>query len=163
MTLRHTLAKRGIPITAEEWMGYMGDWFVPEPNTGCWLWTRTTCRNGYGQLTVNWRYRSAHRVSYEVLVGAIPKGLQLDHLCNTKCCVNPDHLEPVTNLENSKRWYARVRHCKKGHEFTPENTGVSKRGWRFCRTCSRLFSKASQAKRRADKSLTRSLLLSRSW
>lgn len=75
---------------------------VPEPNTGCWLYTNVF-NNGYGQIQINGRDTLAHRTAYEYFKGPIPEGLELDHLCRTKACVNPDHLEPVTRSENVRR------------------------------------------------------------
>lgn len=114
--------------------------YIPEPNTGCWLWIKSVKANGYGlyQKTV------AHRWSYEHFVGPIPDGLFLDHLCRTRCCVNPRHLEPVTARENTRRspiapaTINRLKtHCKRGHEFTEENTINRPTGYRGCHTCNR--------------------------
>lgn len=81
------------------------DSFVPEPNTGCWLWLSM---NGYGKIDVIDQYGKrrgmvAHRVAWELYRGAIPPGLAIDHLCSMKSCVNPAHLEPVTYEENARR------------------------------------------------------------
>lgn len=90
--------------------------------TPCWVWQRGRTGNGYGQETAR---RLAHRVYYESLVGPIPKGMQLDHLCRVRHCVNPAHLEPVTNAVNSRRG-ARAK-------LTPEAVRVIRRlpalGW----------------------------------
>jgi hypothetical protein len=76
----------------------------PEPNSGCWLWTAYIDKGGYGNFRMG-RQSSlmAHRVAYEALVGDIPAGLVVDHSCRTRCCVNPEHLEPVTQKENTAR------------------------------------------------------------
>ena len=101
---------------------------TPEPNSGCWLWDRAISQTGYGNICVDGKYRGAHRVVYEALVGPIPEGLHLDHRCRVRACVNPNHLEPVSQRENSLRGVgaaavnARQTHCRHGHELTPENT-----------------------------------------
>lgn len=104
---------------------------------GCWLWTGHINGSGYGTMGG----RSVHRLVYIELVGPIPDGLQLDHLCRIRNCVNPAHLEPVTAAENVRRGdgpggrNARKTHCKNGHTLTPENVYI-RRG-RNCRICAR--------------------------
>lgn len=115
--------------------------------TGCWLWTgRTSGASGYGRVPAGRGEPTpyAHCVVYELLVGPIPEGLVLDHLCRVTLCVNPDHLEPVTNKENILRGdsfsarLARQTHCIAGHEFTPENTYLYANGSsRMCMECKR--------------------------
>lgn len=78
-------------------------WERVEPTGFCWLWTGGDSGNGYGRLRWQGKRAGAHRVVYEVLVGPIPEGLQLDHLCRVTMCVNPDHLEPVTLKVNQER------------------------------------------------------------
>jgi hypothetical protein len=113
--------RRATPMTRERWESLFGIWYVPEPNTGCWLWTRGQCR-GYGVLKANGSQRTAYRLSYELLRGPVPAGFELDHLCRTPACVNPDHLEPVTHAENMRRGkIARKTHCKRGHPLSGEN------------------------------------------
>jgi HNH endonuclease len=113
--------------------------------TGCWLWVRPM-PDGYGRLRYGGKgskFGVAHRFSYEALVGSIPLGLQLDHLCRVRNCVNPDHLEPVTSRENTFRGdtpaarNAAKTHCPAGHEYDNANTYICKRGIRMCRACSR--------------------------
>lgn len=111
----------------------------------CWLWTGSLNTPGYAALGVEGKtYNSAHRLAYEWLVGPIPEGMHLDHLCRNRSCVNPAHLEPVTCRENILRGtnppaqQARQTHCKRGHEFTPENTyRAPSDNRRHCRTCQR--------------------------
>lgn len=107
----------------------------------CWLWTAAVDRRGYGRFQLQGRTVGAHRFAYELLVGPITAGLQIDHLCRVTSCVNPAHMEPVTADENRRREAEanRKSHCPRGHEFTPENTYVSPtNGGRNCRTCDRL-------------------------
>lgn len=104
-----------------------------DKSSECWLWTGLQ-HKGYGRYSDG----LAHRVSYEIHRGPIPDGLELDHLCRTPLCVNPDHLEPVTRAENMRRRAAAKTHCINGHEYTPENTYVmAGAGYRSCRACNR--------------------------
>lgn len=115
------------------------------PDLGpCWVWTAFLRDGGYGGFAAeapNGRKTTAtaHRYCYELLVGPIPDGLYLDHLCENRACVNPQHVEPVTNQVNLVRG-RRVRearaatHCPHGHEWTPENT-IWKGDARTCRAC----------------------------
>ena len=101
----------------------------------CWEWTGATNGRSYGTISAEGergRRLLAHRVMYEALIGPIPDGLEIDHLCRNQSCVNPDHLEPVTHGENVRRgWKTRARrtHCKKGHHYTYVN------GRNRCATC----------------------------
>lgn len=78
-----------------------------EREGGCWIWQRSTTRNGYPRIRVGGRTRLAHRVAYETFIGPIPDGLHIDHTCFQSLCVNPAHLEAVTQAENNRRsWQA---------------------------------------------------------
>ena len=98
----------------------------------CWNWTGPTV-GPYGKRSG----KLAHRVVFELLVGDIPEGLELDHLCRNTLCVNPDHLEPVTRAENMRRRSVLYGACKNRHPFTPENTYRRPSGHRMCRACNR--------------------------
>lgn len=110
--------------------------------SGCWNWTASRNANGYGRLHfgASGKMQLAHRLAYELLVGPIPDGLVLDHLCRNRSCINPDHLEPVTDRVNILRgegWAARAArqtHCPSGHPYDEVNT-YQWRGIRYCRAC----------------------------
>jgi hypothetical protein len=109
----------------------------------CWEWLGTLTSDGYGQMSVAGRSVQAHVLSYELNGGLIPDGLELDHLCRNRQCVNPAHLEPVTRGENQRRgmapWgiNARKTECKWGHPFDEANTLYRTPGRRTCRECNR--------------------------
>lgn len=125
---------------------------------GCWIWQRSRNVEGYGVIYglcpcgEGRKHFKAHRVVYERLVGPIPDGLVIDHLCRVHPCVNPAHLEAVTIGENSRRGaspWGSTQHCKQGHEFTPENTRIRPNGRRRCITCINLENAAYRARKRA--------------
>lgn len=107
---------------------------------GCWHWLGVL-KNGYGVVNWNSRMWRAHRLVYELRIGAIPAGLQLDHLCRNRSCVNPAHLEPVTNRENVLRGdgvtarNSKKTHCKHGHALAGNNVEARHGGGRECREC----------------------------
>lgn len=109
---------------------------------GCWVWTASMYNGGYGRIRFEKKDYVAHRLVYELLVSQIPAGLQLDHLCRVRTCVNPAHLEPVTCRENLMRGEthaaanAAKTHCVHGHALEGDNL-VMRRGYRTCRRCAR--------------------------
>lgn len=118
---------------------------VVKTPTGCWEWNGFINQDGYGMLSAKFNGKltlSAHRYSYMIEKGEIPKGKQLDHLCRNRKCVNPDHLEPVTNYENMMRGNAlasinaKKTHCIHGHPLSGYNLIIrNKSGHRDCRIC----------------------------
>jgi hypothetical protein len=127
----------------------------------CWLWLGRKNPKGYGQMAIDKRQRSVHRVSYETFVGPIPEGLEIDHLCRVRHCVNPAHLEPVTSRENKRRAAAATGlvagkriggmqvgdTCDNGHLVSGDNVAM-RRGLVCCLTCRREWNRLSAAKGR---------------
>lgn len=135
-----------------------------QPN-GCWYWTGFITPQGYGTTSYHGeRGTPVHRAAYDLLVGPIPDGLTIDHLCHTQdktcqggksClhrrCINPDHLEPVTAVENTKRGSSSRRtHCPAGHPYDAENTLVYE-GRRFCRECNHVRGATYRARKKAER------------
>lgn len=155
---------RGRPLTPI-FRGTEADrfWRDVDKSDGCWNWCGNKNQKGYGRFKIGAVRVSAHRWSYEHLVGPIPEGLTIDHLCRNTSCVRPDHLEAVTNKVNSLRGYgptamnARKTHCSMGHEFSGANLATRPDGGRRCRACSNKRSIEGQAKaRRAKRALAES-------
>ena len=123
---------------------------------GCWISTQRPDTNGYVRWGLNGpdKNKLVQRVIWETFNGPVPAGLVLDHLCRVRCCVNPSHLEPVTDRVNILRGVgptalnAKKTHCKHGHEFTESNTGHNAKG-RYCKTCGTAYWKVNQPIRRA--------------
>lgn len=123
-------------------------WNKVDRSGDCWEWQAFRDKDGYGvwgwrEEDRRWKNVRAHRFAYEEVVGEIPEGLQIDHLCRNPSCVNPDHLEPVTARENTLRGvgitarHAKQTHCHQGHEFTDDNTYINPSGSRVCKQCRR--------------------------
>jgi hypothetical protein len=124
--------------------------------TGCWEWRGQRTHNGYGRFRVGPKRILVHRFTYERAVGPIPDGMEIDHLCRNPACCYPRHLEVVTHRENTLRGtsptadYAAQTHCKRGHEFTPENTYIiPSSGSRQCLTCKRAARAGERERRKA--------------
>ncbi len=123
--------------------------YIINPDTNCWEWQAALDRDGYGcfrftheQGAKSWG--KSYVFAYEYFVGDIPEGMQLDHTCRNRCCVNPKHLEPVTLIENVMRGQsfsainARKTHCIHKHPLSGDNLYVQpSTGYRYCRTCKR--------------------------
>lgn len=130
-------------------------WWYVQKAEDCWLWTGGKGRGGYGKFSPSHRVtQSAHRYSYELHVGPIPDGLQLDHVCRVRACVNPAHLRPVTIRENllapGAVTHAKINadktHCPAGHEYNAENTTITA-GRRRCRPCQARNTRACREKK----------------
>lgn len=117
----------------------------------CWVWVGSRNPKGYGSMS-NGQGSSmlAHRKAYEAAKGTIPSGLTIDHTCENSSCVNPAHLEAVTNAENMRRRYASMTHCAKGHELSGDNLRLSRKKdgceRRVCVTCQRDYVRAHRAR-----------------
>lgn len=149
---------------AERWR----DRYQVHPETGCWLWSESWLVHGYGKISDQGVDKYAYRYVYEQLVGPIPVGMTLDHLCHSRdascaggdtCwhrrCVNPEHMQPVPLAVNIARGQAppsvnrRKVECKWGHEFTPENTYIRTDGRsRGCRACTRRAQREYRARKK---------------
>ena len=132
--------------------------WMPEPNTGCWLWVASIGSHGYGQIHANGYPVLAHRLSYEMHRETIPEGMTIDHLCRQKVCVNPDHMETVTLAENLRRadhkagipkGRYKATHCAKGHSYLITAKFNRSERRRYCSVCYR----DNQDRKRLEKKL----------
>lgn len=108
-----------------------------DPKTGCWEWTGSRLRSGYGTCNVEGIKTVAHRAQFWLVFGRIERGHEIHHKCHNPACINPDHLESLSVNEHARIGQKALQtHCKHGHEFTPQNTyrKVSN-GTRVCRAC----------------------------
>lgn len=120
----------------------------------CWIWGGALNSRGYGSVTDGkGSSMLAHRRAYEALVGPIPAGLTIDHLCRVKACVKPEHMEPVTVGENVRRALRVQSHCKHGHALESGNVRMQTRAdgntYRVCRACAAAHNRRSRARRGA--------------
>jgi len=124
--------------------------YIPEPMSGCWIWIGSCNPDGYGMINVSGKTDRAHRVSYRLFKGEIPKGICVCHSCDKSYCCNPQHLFLGTHKENMEdrakkvRTNASLTHCKRGHElsgYNLMNRVYKKTGkkYRNCRTCKQLY------------------------
>ncbi len=131
-------------------------WTKVDKTGTCWLWTGAKKATGYGVFRkhADQNPRPAHRLAYEELIGPVPEGLELDHLCRVRACVNPAHLEPVTGRVNILRGFsppaqnARKTECINGHPLIPENLYLH--GQRKCKTCHKAAVGRYLARRKVD-------------
>jgi HNH endonuclease len=134
---------------------------IPEPNSGCLIWLGYLDKDGYGKVVDKTKRHSAfmvHRVMYEHFIGSIPHGLTINHKCRVRCCCNPDHLEPMENVQNvmigesifAKN--ARKTECKRGHPLSGNNLVIYRKGERQCRTCINMASRIKCRNRRLKRS-----------
>lgn len=141
---------------------WLFDQCSPVPFSGCWLWTRALKGAGYAQVGYgNRRSVSAHILAWKFRHGPVPEGMELDHLCRVRSCINPDHLEPVTHRENALRGDAGKQsaaenlaktHCRRGHPYADDNLYIGRnpngKKKRVCRACVALSMRKHRRKSR---------------
>ena len=129
-------------------------WYKVDKMGCCWYWIASTHSNGYGQFSYHGKNKLAHRLSYEDKYGDIPQGLVMNHICRTRHCVNPDHLEVITLEKNIQIGISVNRnktHCKREHEYTEENTHIRSTGFRQCRTCALISKRKYNQRKKLEK------------
>ena len=117
------------------------------PDGDCLIWQGTSRSNGYGAVTFKGTQTTPHRAMYLLAHGEIPDGMEVDHVCNNRACINPAHLQLVSHAENMRLGLERRTHCRAGHEWTEESTYLAvvqrKQGGtrmqRYCRECRKLY------------------------
>ncbi len=136
--------------------------YEPEPNSGCWIWLRRLTPKGYGRIQLGGSEVYVHRAAWEFFRGPIPETLEVDHLCGMRCCVNPDHLEPVTHAENVRRsasgevlraMMLSKPACPNGHSYA--GAPLDANGHRICLICRKAHWKRRNARQGAKRRLAR--------
>ncbi len=124
-------------------------WDKIDKSQGCWTWLGALNDSGYGVFRHKDKIIKAHRFAFELVMGKIPNGLEIDHLCSNTLCVNPYHLVLATKSENLKRKtgmkYKLQTHCRSGHELNEKNTYLRPDGYRDCRICDKLRQRVYQS------------------
>ena len=143
------------PVEDPDRVDYFRERVALAGDNECWEWQGSMMASGYGRMYLGKRGNKpvagkwstlAHRMAYSLWRGPIPDGLVIDHLCRTRSCCNPSHMEPVTQAENARRANATITECPSGHDYTPENTYYDA-GSRKCRTCVLDRQRAAYAKK----------------
>ena len=153
---RYGPSGRSVPPKKRPIMERFFDRVCFEPNTGCWLFDGSFSPDGYAYFYVSdKKMKVAHKFLYEREVSPVPEGMELDHLCLVRCCVNPQHLEVVTHAENVRRGQPRnfnrnKTHCRNGHPYSGYNLTITPSGERTCKTCSREATRRFRERKRAE-------------
>lgn len=134
---------------------FIEDKIMPEPNTGCWIWLGTQTTPGYGKISIGRKESSAHRLLFLCFNGLIPRGKVVDHICENKWCVNPEHLEAVTQGENVRRFFAKRHFCKNGHDLRAKGIRLVSGRIKMCVVCYDENQKRSIASRKVSRSISK--------